>query len=239
MSDEETEKRDSRKKYSKLPNFIIPIDNPDKEFHEEWTPRRIQDLGNFPSPHQVVLSAGMNSGKTLTIKTLILHQKPMYERILLIHGDSGTLEYDDLEIPDEDKYTENNFPKLEVFQDKPRNEKWAVVIEEVAFSKANEKELSKLARTISTHYTVSLYLSYQNFVDIPKIFRRTANIFILWPCRDKFQESAIEKRVGFKHGTLSNIFEKHCTHKYDSICLDYTKDSPAPVRKNIFEKLEL
>ena len=236
MSSEE-DKIDRRKKFSRLPNKIIPIKNPDKSGHEEWTARRVKDLANFPSPHQVVLAGGMNSGKTLCIKTLILHQRPMYDRIILIHGDEKTLEYDDLDIPDEDKFTDRDFPTLDFFQEKDRDEKWAVVIEECHFSNQNEKELSMLARYISTHYNVSIYLSYQNFTDIPKIFRRTCNVFILWPCRDKFQEQVVEKRIGLKKGQLSNMFEQLCTKKYDSLTFDYTKNTPAPIRLNIFDKV--
>ena len=80
---------------ARIPNTIIPIDNPDKLFHERWTNRR--NLLNFPHPFRAVMLGPPNVGKTTICKNIILKAKPEFEEIFVIHCDpTYTQEYDDL-----------------------------------------------------------------------------------------------------------------------------------------------
>ena len=101
-SDEEKAKRKPRdinkSKCKKPPKRIIPIKNKDKVGHESWTDSRKRDIGNFPSPSRILLLGPCGVGKSTLIKNLILHQRPRFEEVYLIHEDADfTKEYDDLE----------------------------------------------------------------------------------------------------------------------------------------------
>jgi hypothetical protein len=234
MSNEE--KSDARKKYKdRLPNKLIHIKNADKSNHEKWYTGR--NLANFPKPFQMILTGSCNSGKTNTLKNIILRARPLFDKIIVIHADANTKEYDDLDVEDDCFFGNSEIPQLDFFEDKDENEKWLCIIEDAEFTKANEKELSMLFRYISTHKNVSIMLSYQDFVNVPKIARRLANVFVLWKMRDLNQLAIIEKRVGLKKGALLTMFDQLCPNKRDSLCFDFTKDSPAPIRLNIFDRI--
>ena len=66
---------------SKLPKKILPIDNPDKEFHEAWDDKR--DMLNIPHPFRSVLLGPPNVGKTTVVKNLIIRQDPPFEEIFV------------------------------------------------------------------------------------------------------------------------------------------------------------
>ena len=67
-----------------LPNYIIPFKNPDKEFQESAT----DDL--LFMPH-----SSRSSGNTTAILNMCLHQN--YDRIIVIHNDNQSKEYQDLD----------------------------------------------------------------------------------------------------------------------------------------------
>ena len=83
-----------------LPNQLIPLNNPDKFFNE-----KVDDLdfSNISHPARLILCANPNTGKTMVILNLLLHKKPPFDKIYLIHNDPTTKEYDmiDCEILEE------------------------------------------------------------------------------------------------------------------------------------------
>src|SRR4051812_38922329 len=92
-----------KKRLPRLEQGLVHIKNPDKVGAEgPWTPERGRNLANFPSPARIVLIGPCGVGKTNLIKLLVLHQRPRFERVILIHEDAGrTREYKDLECTEE------------------------------------------------------------------------------------------------------------------------------------------
>lgn len=78
---------------------------------------------------------------------------------------------------------------------------------------------------------------YQDYMKIPKIARRLANIFIVWKLPDLNQQRLLSKRMGFESDTLHNLL-KLCKEKHDSITIDLTSNTPAKFRLNVFQPIE-
>ena len=81
-----------------LPNHIIPFKNPDKEFQESAT----DDLLFMPHNSRVILYGGPSSGKTTAILNMCLHHnyrqtKTTTDRLIVIHNDNQSKEYQDLD----------------------------------------------------------------------------------------------------------------------------------------------
>jgi hypothetical protein len=81
--------------------------------------------------------------------------------------------------------------------------------------------------------------SYQSFFDVPSIARKCANAFLLYKCSSRAELTTIENRTGLEKGSLKTLFKTVASDTYDSIMLDRTIGTPAPLRKNIYEKIEL
>ena len=97
-SDSEPRKKRRHKPFKRPENKIIPISNLDKKHTEGWTERRARDIGNFPNPSRILLLGPCGTGKSTLIKNLIMHQRPLFQEVYLVHQDADyTEEYDDLE----------------------------------------------------------------------------------------------------------------------------------------------
>ena len=84
----------------RLPQSVIAFDCSDKRVHDTWTPSRARDLSNLPSPYRALLIGPPGSGKSCLAKNLLIHQRPRFDEMYVIHEDyredgSGTTEYDD------------------------------------------------------------------------------------------------------------------------------------------------
>src|SRR5690349_3300151 len=96
------------------PLCVVPYSSADKKLKEKWTPERAKDLANLPSPFRMLLLGPPGGGKSCLIKNIVIHQRPRFEEVYVIHEDHsadpdapGTTEYDDLnptlmmsEVPD-------------------------------------------------------------------------------------------------------------------------------------------
>ena len=71
-------------KNKNFPSCVIPIKNKDKEFHQ---PIDMEDLANMAHPSRIILCGNPNSGKSLAILNMLLHKKPPFQKIYLIHND--------------------------------------------------------------------------------------------------------------------------------------------------------
>ena len=121
----------------KLPNEIIPLPNPDKEFHESWNKSR--NMLNIPHPFRAVMLGPPNVGKTTIVKNLLLRADPPFQEVIVIHCDSGyTQEYDDLganvEIMD-------TIPSPEEWQGKVKS---LVVLDDLEFKTMNKEQRRNL-----------------------------------------------------------------------------------------------
>ena len=97
-----------------LPNFIIPFKNPDKEFQEEPT----NDIFMLPHSSRVCFYSTPSGGKTTAILNCILHQN--FDRIIVVHNDCNTKEYENIdaeyydEIPDPNDEELNLDPSVKI-----------------------------------------------------------------------------------------------------------------------------
>jgi replication-associated recombination protein RarA len=216
-----------------LPRKIIPIENPDKLFHEKWYNNR--NLLNLPHPYRAVMLGPPNVGKTTVVKNLILRAHPQFEEIYVIHCDpSYTEEYDDLgdgctileEIPRQDEF-EGKVKTLVVLDD----------LEFKFMDKDQKRNLDRLFGFVSTHKNISCCLCSQDPFNVPAIVRRCSNLWVLWKMTDMDAMATCARRTGMKSLTFKKIFQKLMTEPHDSLWIDLTTKSPMALRKNGYQAI--
>ena len=153
----------------------------------------------------------------------------------MIGPSNGSAEYAEME----PTYQLTDIPTLKSFSDKKI--KKLLVFDDFDLSKltaTQKKNLSQLVRC-NTHVGVSICISYQSFHDVPTIIRNTSTQFILWRTHNHLDRSTIARKVGLNKKQLHYLLEHYMTSHYDSLCVDLSKDSPAFLRKNLLEPLEV
>jgi hypothetical protein len=174
------------------------------------------------------------SSKTNTLKNILLRQK--WDNVYLVHVSKNSKEWDDWCIPPENRFEE--IPPIDFF-DHDKDEKSVIILEDYHFpTKSKQRDLSNLVRYVSTHTNTTVCTLYQEFLSVPVIVRRCANVFVIWDVPDKNQLNLIGKRVGLGKGELAQMVKDLCPHKRDSLCFDLTVGSPYPIRRNIFEPVK-
>ena len=215
----------------KLPNELIPLPNQDKKWHESWFQTR--NLLNFPHPFRAVLCGPPNRGKSTTIKNILMRVHPPFQEVKVIHPDpQGSQEYDDLD--------------AEVMAEIPPPEDWEgqvktlVIIDDVELKLLNKDQLRNLDRLfgyVSTHKNISCICTAQDAFNIAPCVRRCANLFVLWKSHDLDAMATLARKSGLKLDDFRMLFSL-CTQPRDSIWLDLTDESPAPLRINGFKPIE-
>jgi hypothetical protein len=216
-----------------LPNRLVVFKNPDKWWHEKWTPGR--KPSNFPHPYRAVLLGKPNSGKTLIIHNLIMRAKPGFRRILVIHCDGGqTKEYDGLGCE-----ISGSIPSPESFNGE---EKTLVILDDLCLKKMDKDQLQNLDRLfgyVSTHRNVSVILTSQDCFNVPSICRRCANVWMIYKTADSDSLQLIGKRAGMNKDVFRNVFQEIVKGHHDSLWIDTTDNTPYPLRLNGFELLRV
>ena len=227
-------KTEKEKKISKLklPNKLIAISNSDKNFHERW--KKSRNLLNFPHPFRAVLMGPPNKGKSTTIKNLILRSSPAFKEIFCIHCDADyTSEWDDIgvkmlkEIPSPDQW-EGKVKTLVILDD----------VEFKSLSKIQKANLDRLVGFVSTHKNISVCITSQDVFNIPAIVRRCSNLWVLWKSNDIISMSSVAGKSGMILEEFKSIFDNLITEDRDSLWIDNTSGSPAPLRKNGYEIID-
>jgi hypothetical protein len=220
---------------------IYALPNKDKGFHQKWEDKRGYgtdklNLMDFPHPYRSILIARPNCGKSTMMKNLILHQRPKFERCVIVHHDGAdTKEYDDIGKKEIIDY----IPDKSFFNPE---EKTIVIIDDIDAKRLNQESRShlfKLFSYVSTHKNVSVCLATQEPFGVPPDVRRVCNIIVLWKPSDYNCCAAFSKKIGLEAEELKKIFKDICTGSKDSLCIDLTDNSPAPLRKNMFEPLDI
>jgi len=216
-----------------LPKKIIGISNPDKTFHEEWTKSR--DLLNIIHPFRLVALGTPSCGKGNFIKNIILRAKPEFEEIYCIHCDAEyTKEWDDIgaimldEIPDP-KSWEGKVKTLVIIDD----------YELQSLGKVEKHNLDRLFGFVSTHKNISVCLALQDAFSVPPIVRRCSNVWVLWKVADLDSMSRIARKVSIPVKVFNQIFRDHMNNVHDSLMIDLTSKSPAPLRKNGYDIIKI
>lgn len=212
------------------------LKNPEKDGkHEKWDKER--DMLNFPSPFRMLLLGGVNSGKTNTVKNIIARIYPPFRNIYLLHcGGEFTKEYDEI---DYECLETVPTPDDKRFDGK---EKSCLIIEDKAFDHATrleKKAIGRLFGYMSTHRNLSIFLTSQNFFDVPTAVRRMSNVYILWNVRDQDMLKTMARRIGITGKAFIDIFKDNIQEYTDSIWFDLTPHTPYPLRKNGYTVLDL
>lgn len=231
-------KKRKKKRLMMPPKEIVPIRCADKVGVEHWDDERARDLGNFPSPARILLIGACGCGKSTLIKNLIIHARPRFKEVYLIHEDAEySKEYDDLE-PTE-KFSE--VPPLEFWNYEGPYRKRAVIFDDIEMTAANKERLKNLAiafRYASTHKGLTIYFAHQSFFNVMTLIKRMADVIILWKPKARNELACVENRVGVEEGTLKELFNTVATGVKDSICIDLKENSPAKFRLNVWTKIE-
>lgn len=215
-------------------NELIVIKNPDKGFHEKWTPKR--NMLNIPHPFRAVLLGPPGVGKTMIVKNLIMRADPPFKRVYVIHCDpGGTLEYGDLgpcchmleEIPNPEDW-KNDCKQLVVLDDK----------ELKTLKNDQKRNLDRLFGFVSTHKNISVVCCSQDAFNVPPIVRRCSSLFVLWKGPDLDAMAAVSRKTGMPHDKFKRLMQTCMTEPRDSLWIDITPDSPYRLRKNGFTLLQ-
>ena len=221
-----------------MPKKLLVIKNKDKDvgnWMETWDKPNYGDIGRIPHPARILALGGVGRGKTNVLKNLFLnHQNKKarkFKRLYILTCDLNSKEWEDC-CPDG---IFDAMPDMDLFD---KNEKTLLIIDDFEFEKCGKdvmKKLSTLFRYMSSHKNLSIYLSYQSFFDCPSIVRKCSNVFIIYKPNSKNELTTIANRVGLEANYLKDLFKYHANGRYDNICVDHTIETPAPIRKNIYE----
>ena len=215
----------------KLPNKLLLLPNPDKKHNEKWFKGRA--LGNIPCPFRGIIAATVDSGKTTVIKNLLLYADPLYDRLVIVCCDKSTKDYEDLE----PHLVTDQLPTVESFDPDYKN---CLIIDDFrAKNVADKNRLDRLFGYASSHRRTTVIMAVQDLFAIwtPTI-QRMSDLFVLWQTHDDNQFRMICNRVGMKENTVNDIFSELDFGQKDSLMIDKTAHTPAPLRKNIFDKIE-
>lgn len=234
-------KHRKRKKY---PNKVLILPNKDKEFHETYKQDGSDDMLSFTHPFRMLLSGGVNSGKTNLILNILIRQSIPFERILIYHCDGNfTKEYEDVDVEYIDSIpapTNNEYFNAKL--------KTCFIMEDIDYKRLNKEQLSNLNRLygfVSTHRNVSVLATTQTFFNINPTIRRMTNIFVIWGNdSDQSYVDMFARKVGEKPEIVKQIL-KSFDSQYDFLLVDLTGNrnmkgiKSTKLRKNGFEIIEI
>lgn len=221
----------------KLKQELVEIKNTDKSgWTEVWNEARKKDWSNFPHPSRIALIGPPSQGKSFVMKHLILHQRPMFRELYVIHGDGDhTTEFNDME----PTMMMEEFPPIDFWDGAVKT---CVIIDDVEFSSLSKEQtarMNKLFRYGSSHKNITVYVSHQSFFDLPVLIRKLCTTYILWKPRSVVELKTIANRVGYTAKALDWIFENVCNKHRDSLTIDHHHNTPAILRKNLWTSVEL
>jgi len=116
-----------------------------------------------------------------------------------------------------------------------------VVIDDFEMTKPSkdvQRKISTMFRFISSHRNVSVMLSYQSFFDCLSIARKCATQFLLYKPNSRMELHTVSNRCGIDSKDMRYIFKHIRNGPYDNLMVDLSVNSPARLRKNIYEVLE-
>lgn len=221
-----------------MPDSVVVVENKDKgNWVESWHKPVDRSPGFIPHPFRALMLGQVSRGKTNMIKNLFLkHQassKP-FQRLIICCCDITSEEWSDC-CPD---FILDKLPPLSLFDG---SIKTCLVCDDFEFKNMGGDELKKLTtlfRMTSSHKNLSIFASYQSFFDCPSIARKCCNLFLLYKPTSKMELKTIANRIGIDSDDLKQLYKKYCPEHYDCLVFDKTKDSPFPIRKNIYTLID-
>jgi len=226
-----------------MSNKLIAFANADKSQQEKWKPGR--DWLNIPASFRGIFCGPPSSGKSTIVKNLIIKAKPMYKKVIVVHYGAdaeggGTDDY--AEFQDDDGFSVVGLEDLpDPRKINEKKEKMMLILEDIPLSHLNKVQkqmLDRLYGYASSHRHVTVITCAQDAFDVPVGARRCSNLFILWRQPDLLVLSNMASRTGYTPADFRQLF-KLCKTKHDSIWIDLSEGSPAPLRLNGYNKIEL
>lgn len=246
-----------------LRHKISVFKNPDKESHEAWNDiyevktydtegkaikgddgkyvmvkfTRRDDLMCFPGPWKCLVTGPPGVGKSNIVINMVAHAYPMFKRVILVHPDDDSHEYDRLD------------PGLERVKDVPDwrsfkgQEKTCIIIEEMSYINIKKDGLANLERLFAytaSHHNISIVMTAQNFGRIPIDVRRMMNIFVVAKGVDMRQTQDMSQKIGFEPDVVMKLLaqlrdvDKAGNPVHDFLWIDRTKGTMAPLRRNCY-----
>ncbi|MCP4393649.1 MAG: ATP-binding protein [Alphaproteobacteria bacterium] len=222
LSEAKPVKATARKVQSKI--AVFP--NKDKGFHESWTPGR--KIMNIPHPFRAMLVGPPNCGKTSMILNLLMHNKPYFEEVIVVHCDPEyTKEYEDIEV--------QMLPGIPAPNEWEGKKKTLVILDDLEFkqmSKTQKRNLNRLFGFVSTHKNISVCLSSQDTFNTPTSVRRCANVWVIWKIDDFDSIKCLSRKIRLSERNIKELFRKYITNNHDCIMIDNTNKSPYRIRIN-------
>ena len=237
--DEKKQKKIKKKKIPKLPRKNIVIYNADKNtgWMETWSQPRGRSPANIPHSYRLLALGGCGKGKSNVMKQIFLATQcsaRKFKKLYIVTGNLESKEWDDCQ-PTE---IFDALPDLELFDGSCKT---CLIIDDFEFEKCGSEQMRKLTtifRMISTHFNVSVMASYQSFFHTPSICRKVSNFFIIYKPISRQETDTIANRVGIDPEDMKEMFKTVANGHFDHIDFDFTRDSPYPIRKNLYEKIE-
>lgn len=239
---------------------FFAISNPEKEQHESWAEPPDRNMMDFPRPFRWAVFGHPNCGKTTTILNYLMKAQP-YDRIFLLHPRSYNPEVDEA-----DRALNKNLilPECEVPEYAgveyfplayvPNEKFWVglenknhslFIIDDIDLismskgSKSSQRVLNKLFSYVSTHHNVSIIVSSQSpSSQLPSIVFQMCDIGTLYKMNDKYKLRVLAQKMGQNQYYLEKLLGL-CKDKHENITFDSTADTPYPIRKNFFTKINV
>ena len=207
---------------------MLAIANPDKANHHCDQNRDRRLASTLPShPARLILAGRSGAGKGSTAKNILHRATPAFDRVVVYHYDTSTLEWEDCdaemiaELPEEPA----------AFWD--RDKKNLLIIDEVPMdgTKESKNRLDRMFNYVASHYSVSVYLLQQSFTSISCSVRKAADMWLIWGSVDMHSVRHISGTTGHDFKELLRLTK----NKYDFITFDFS--GGAPLRFNLFHEI--
>ncbi len=212
---------------------IAVFKNKDKAFHESWGPSR--KILNIPHPFRCILVGPPNCGKTSMILNILMHNRPYFEEVIVIHCDPKyTKEYEDIPVKMLDSIPAPN--------EWEGAKKTLVILDDLEYKqmkKEEQRNLNRLFGFVSTHKNISVCLSAQDTFNTPASVRRCANVWVLWKIDDMDSIQTLARKIRMSAKTISTLFKKYIHDEHDCIMIDNSKRSPYRIRINGVEPVTM
>ncbi len=205
-----------------------------------------------------------NSGKTNSVLNLLVKQTSYkggkkWKNIFLIHPKYFNYHPDPkqeaknegiiVEDPDIPEYKEIDFvclkffPSQNYFEDIAKQFNCLIIddidiLQAISGSNTRKQRVNKLLSYTSTHHNLSTIITSQDpSSQLNQMIMRMCNVFICHPLRDKNQIITLSSKIGCNYQTLKFLYSL-CDNIHDFCVLDYTEESPAKYRLNMYVPID-
>ena len=208
---------------------MLAIPNLDKVGHHHDQNKDTALASMLPShPARLILAGRSGAGKGSTVKNILHRATPAFDRVVVYHYVTSTLEWLDCDAEMIGELTEDPA----AFWD--RDKKNLLIIDEVPMDSSKEvrNRLDRMFNYVDSHYIVSVYLLQQSFTSIPCSVRRAADMWLIWESVDMHSVRHISGTTGHNFKELLKLTK----NKYDFITFDFS--GGAPLRFNLFHEIQ-